>query len=68
MGTTEKAPKKGAKVAGYVVWDVGVKIGGMVYAPVAVVPKELVTDEVAAFLVEATGEEVSEEGETGESL
>jgi hypothetical protein len=40
----------------------------MVYAPVAVVPKELVTDEVAAFLVEATGEEVSEEGETGESL
>lgn len=44
----------------------------MVYAQGATIPQDLITDEIAPFLVEATvetaGEEVSGEGDTGESL
>lgn len=44
----------------------------MVYAQGSVIPQDLITDEIAPFLVEATvettGDEVSGEGDAGESL
>lgn len=36
---------------GFRVGDVGVKVGGMVYAAGSVIPKELVTDELSPYLV-----------------
>lgn len=36
---------------GFRVGEVGVKVGGMVYAAGSVIPKELVTDELSPYLV-----------------
>jgi len=47
---TAPAVSKG-EANGFRVGDVGVKVGGMVYAAGSVIPKELVTDEVSPFLV-----------------
>lgn len=53
------------KVKAYLVGETGIKIGRTVYAPGAEVPADLITDEIAPFLVEgvvdAKTEEVTEE-------
>lgn len=56
--------KKTPKVKGFIVGETGIKIGRTVYAPGAEVPSELVTDEIAPFLVEgvvdATAKEITD--------
>lgn len=45
-----QAVSKG-EASGFRVGDTGIKVGGMVYAAGSVIPKELVTDELAPYLV-----------------
>lgn len=45
-----KAPQDG-EANGFRVGDTGVKVGDMVYAAGSVIPKELVTDEIAPYLI-----------------
>lgn len=46
---TAPAVSKG-EANGFRVGEVGVKVGGMVYAAGSVIPKELVTDEISPYL------------------